>query len=531
MTAGNLPRILLPHVAILVDFLSTDERPTAILQLRGPRSSQVCYTNPALERILAPPSLDAFTAWARTLPSQPSIDKEAQTSSCFEYADRRWHIKLLQEHNCAVVYTQEDAPEELSEESNDEAEEIEAAVAAPEANNYDVFEPNRWVTDWTRFPCAAVNSWTKLLRTVAWEKTPIGSMASWPSDLRQILIMTMACGDARVIAWGPDGLLFFNEAALPVVTREAIPLLGFPIVAMTGEKSQLANKRFIQDALATGSQVKMRRIKYVYHRHGTPEDVFCDFNLLPLTSKTGHYYGIQIEFTEVTSEVLEGQRNEIVSALLECVAASEDLELLWSGLQKVFEASQAYLPYSMIYVCEEDDAGIAPPTGKDRTYRLQASTGIPVDTFPDSVRIYSTSDVTPLAQAFNQSLNSDEVMILKQSDGTLHPELNIKRSDGMSVKAVYVLPIKAHGERTPLGFILLGKDPGQPFSDEDIKMMEFIRETIWRSASIIALPKDQRNKDELVATNHRLAQELRILMAEANESAFATLARDAPCGM
>lgn len=516
-----------PHIAVLVDFLSTDERPTAILQLQGSRSPQISYTNPALERIFTPPLRDGLTAWARTLSGK---DEESQVNRCLKYAGRKWHLKLLQEYHCAVLYTHGEVAEELGKESGDQAEESLAAI--PETNNYDVFEPYSWVTDWTRFPCAAVNSWTKFLRTVAWEKTPAGPMEGWSYELRLNLIMTMACGDARVIAWGQDELLFFNEAALPVVTQAAIPLLGFPIANMTGEKSQLANKRFIQKALATGTQVKMRHTKYVYHRHGAEEDVFCDFNLLPFTSKTGHYYGIQIEFTEVTSEVLEIRRKEIVSALLECVAASESLKFLWLGLQKVFEASSLYLPYTIIYVGEEDeDAGTASSADKEHSYRLRAATGIAADTFPDSVTIHSTSDVTPLAQVFNQSLSSDEVTILKLADGTLHPDLHIKTSNGKSVRAVYVLPIKARGERSPLGFILLGKDPGQPFSDEDTKMMEFIRDTIWKSASIIALPEDQRNKEELIDTNHRLAQELRILLAEANESAFATLARDAPCGM
>lgn len=79
--------------------------------------------------------------------------------------------------------------------------------------------------------------------------------------------------------------------------------------------------------------------------------------------------------------------------------------------------------------------------------------------------------------------------------------------------------------------IVLGINPRQPLLADDMNFMKFLRDSISNSASLIALPEGFRDKAELQASNHRLAQELRVLTAEKNESAFASLAQDAPCGM
>lgn len=49
-----------------------------------------------------------------------------------------------------------------------------------------------------------------------WAETSLGPLETWPLALRNTLATMLACPAAMFLAWGPEGLSFFNDAYRPI---------------------------------------------------------------------------------------------------------------------------------------------------------------------------------------------------------------------------------------------------------------------------------------------------------------------------
>lgn len=402
----------------------------------------------------------------------------------------------------------------------------------PVVNGYDNEDHTKWVVDWTRFPCAAVGGWAKLMRQLPWERTHAGPMESWPHSLRQILVAITACPDPRSVAWGPDGLLFHNEAARRIIGGELEETLGFPTIQRVGPEMRAATQDLMRKDLISGKSVKTHNLRYTYNLDGVEQDFYCDFNQVPICGENGYANGSLFEFTDVTAGVLEGYRKSLTSVLIECVTTAQNLHELWTGIAAAFLASRSYIPYALIYTSANKTNETTIPADTDGRPRLhlEEAVGIARDALPAVIDVTSESPNTHGYSRLFQTLKSGKVEIMNAKHGTLPREFIVERSDQPTIDAACVLPLIGHDKKIT-GMLILGINPRQPFLADDMNFMKFLRDTISKPASLIALPEGLRDKAELQASNDRLAQELRVLTAEKNESAFASLARDAPCGM
>ena len=55
------------------------------------------------------------------------------------------------------------------------------------------------------------------MRELDWSATPLGPVEQWPQALRTIVRVVLASGYPMAICWGPDFVVLFNEAYLPML--------------------------------------------------------------------------------------------------------------------------------------------------------------------------------------------------------------------------------------------------------------------------------------------------------------------------
>lgn len=520
--SGTLPT----PVAAFVDFFSTDERPTFILQPRALEHAQIAFINSSLEAELTDAQREDFSNWTKTFLQLTAEDPTQDIT----WANRIWHCRTIHP-DYIVIYAGRTVDTSVVEPAAYHFKEL-AKPETPTDNGYDNEDHNKWVVDWTRFPCAAVSGWAKTMRQHPWERTPIGPMETWSHSLRRILVAITACPDPRSVAWGPEGLLFHNEAARFIIGGELEETLGFPTVRRTGSEIRAATQDLLRKGLISGKSIKSKSVRYTFNPAGVEQEFYYDFIQTPICGEDGYVMGSVYEFTDTTASVLQGYRKDLTSALLECMTKASNLHDLWPGIAAVFQASQSYLPYALIYTTtdEPNDTLASVNTNEKPRLHLKEAVGVAKEALLAVIDVASGSPSTKLYERLFQILKGGTIEILSAERGTLPREFIVERPDQPTITAACVLPLPGRNKQIT-GMVVLGINPRQPFLADDMDLMAFLRDAISNSASLMALPEGLRDKAGLEFSNQRLAQELRILSAEKNESAFASLAHDAPCGM
>lgn len=66
-----------------------------------------------------------------------------------------------------------------------------------------------------------------LITAFDWHTTSLGDRENWPQSLKTAVDMILASGHAICLAWGPDRVLFYNDAYSPILgARHPVALGG-----------------------------------------------------------------------------------------------------------------------------------------------------------------------------------------------------------------------------------------------------------------------------------------------------------------
>jgi PAS domain S-box-containing protein len=72
----------------------------------------------------------------------------------------------------------------------------------------------------------------RLLRGLDWSKTPLGCPGRWPQALRVALRLVLDSPAPLALGWGPDRILLYNDAAVPLLGDRHPSALGQPMAAV-----------------------------------------------------------------------------------------------------------------------------------------------------------------------------------------------------------------------------------------------------------------------------------------------------------
>ena len=135
-----------------------------------------------------------------------------------------------------------------------------------------------------------------------WADTPLGPLQDWPVSLRTTLATMLACPAAMFLAWGPDGISFFNDAYRPIFGDRLPRALGARFREIWADLWDDIGP--LVDAALRGESVAQRNLPLVMHRYGAPELSWWSFTYSPVRDDEGRINGMICVTAETTAEVL-----------------------------------------------------------------------------------------------------------------------------------------------------------------------------------------------------------------------------------
>jgi PAS domain S-box-containing protein len=526
----------------LVDFVADDDRPTFILDHA---TTTFLYCNTAFEALNATvPQSSSSPSWLTSLfeaACNGARPPPRFTETLAIFAERSWSRKSIGSSWVAVSClgnvdntsgepplaggipdlpaTRQGFGPALPVETNPlkRQESDTGSIASASTNSWsiassDMDTPLEHLTvDWLLSPKPSPDPWFDLLNNHNWQDKAIGPISSWPPMLRQMYTTILASEEPRVLYWGNEMLMLYNEKAR-FVTGELHPTtLGEPLIDAWGESVHTEIVKMVRTGIKRGKPVVQKDHEFILPRYGFAESCFFDVVLLPIPSPDGHYLGIITEFTEVTEKVLQRNRSEVTRSLLKNISKATDWQNLWQVFVNTLRSNSRDVSYAVVYTSSQEH-------GAD-TLQLEASCNIE--------ELQSHPSPT-LVATLKHSTN--EVVALQRSKNTLPPELAISIADIGSVETAYVLPIVALDGVRLLGVVVLGLNPRRTMNPSVRQFVESIRDMLFKSAALFSLPMEQRASNEI---SQALTQQLETmtLKAEASEQNFTRMLRDAPIGM
>jgi PAS domain S-box-containing protein len=136
----------------------------------------------------------------------------------------------------------------------------------------------------------------QIIRSMNWPATPAGSPATWPQSLHTTIGILLQSHVPMFIAWGPSGILFFNDACQPLIESPASEAMGRPAqFVFTGLWNTL-QPAF--DQVMQGHAITLPNVILTTSRHGYNETVGFTFSCIPLVLPTGEAGGMLVTASE-----------------------------------------------------------------------------------------------------------------------------------------------------------------------------------------------------------------------------------------
>lgn len=516
------------NIRPLLEFLAEDERPTFIIEDSSPwNPPRIVFQNAALESLLLMlGDQRAFDRWLVAVAAQRAGDVAGRVQ---DLGDRAWYSKRFRQEWkivwCRQAHEQVGPVEPVADvHAHARTDSNGPSASTPQSTWGDVVEGGRKILDWTRESESSPNPWISLIKSHSWADTDFGPMNSWPEELCYLAVLVMACPDPRMVYWGNEQAILYNEPAAALIGHRHPEILGKRFVDVWGPDIYHRHIDMVQHAIFEGRSQQANNFHAILERNGLVEETYWNIHLLPVPGPDGHTIAAINEYTESTSAVYHEQRRILVARISEHTSLAESLSSLWSTCLSDLKEHLFDVSYAAIYTTAADN---------NRQHYLEGSVGVDPKTFPAVVDITRDSSEPTIATALRQAQEAHHLVVLSLLEGNLPQGLAIDTLNRGKVTHACILPISSISGHH-LASIVIGINPQRPFTEETRLFVSHIRDLILKFAVVISLPEEQRrDMEKFQQVNISLTQQLRItaLKAEKNEETFVRMARNAPFGM
>jgi hypothetical protein len=391
--------------------------------------------------------------------------------------------------------------------------------------------------DWTRYPQKVQqSSWIDFIKTYPFEKTVLGPMSRWSDDLRRLAVQIMSSPAPRMVYWGGEQAILYNEAAAALLgSKHPNFALGNRFVDVWGPEIHDKHMRMIRAAVDRSQVAEAKGMEAVLERDGFIEETYWDVVLQPCSGPDGQMVAVLNTYQECTSSVFQNQRRKLIDKVQAIIPTVDNFPDLWRSVATAMRDNLHDAAYSLIYtaVNQPNEPGHAHAIDRVDTFQLelQIMSGVASQAFETIVHAGERFHRPSLGPVFAEARKTQQVVVLQQDN--LPPELALLVPDRGFVTTACILPI-ASVSGQQIAFIVLGMNPRRLFNDESRLFVSHMNDLISKAAALISLPEEQRrDQEKFEQINFALSQQLQIiaLKAEKNEETFTRMAQSAPFGM
>ena len=141
------------------------------------------------------------------------------------------------------------------------------------------------------------------VRAFDWERSPLGSISSWPQSLKSTVDLMMASQLAMNLVWGPERIQIYNDGNRAFMGTKHPRALGRPGREGWGEIWEAAEA--IHRRVFAGETITLEDQPWTLLRNGCPEETFFTAYFTPIRDETGAVAGNLVTGFETTKAVKE----------------------------------------------------------------------------------------------------------------------------------------------------------------------------------------------------------------------------------
>ncbi len=144
------------------------------------------------------------------------------------------------------------------------------------------------------------------IQTFDWTTSPLGPIAGWPSSLRMAVSLGLNSQFPTVIFWGPDLVMLYNDAYLPMLADKHPASLGQAARECWPEIWSIIGP-MLHGVLETGQATWSYDLLLPIIHEGAVGEYYFTFSYSPIYDEAGVVRGVFCPVTETTERIL-GER-------------------------------------------------------------------------------------------------------------------------------------------------------------------------------------------------------------------------------
>ncbi|MBD8553948.1 PAS domain S-box protein [Rhizobium sp. CFBP 8762] len=146
----------------------------------------------------------------------------------------------------------------------------------------------------------------EIIRDKDWSWTSLGNARSWPVELRTTVANIVNSPVAKVLVWGPDDTMIYNDRYRDIVGERHPMALGAPIQTVFPELWDWTKRIF--EACRKGETVRYRDYPVVLNRTHGPETLYLDLFYTPVYVGTGLVGGVMCTLVDNSARLAAERR-------------------------------------------------------------------------------------------------------------------------------------------------------------------------------------------------------------------------------
>lgn len=192
-----------------------------------------------------------------------------------------------------------------------------------------------------------------LIRAYDWTTTPLGPPKLWPQSLKTSIAIMLRSGYPIFVWWGPQMIMFHNDAYLPVLGKKHPYALGKPATIIWSEIWDQIGP-MMDKVLNNGEQIYAQDLLFLLGRKGFSEECYFTFSYSPIPNEYGGVGGIFCASNEETQKVLRQRRLKTLKDISELTAQLRSVDQVYNASVKIIAENPHDIPFSLLYILNDD---------------------------------------------------------------------------------------------------------------------------------------------------------------------------------
>lgn len=193
----------------------------------------------------------------------------------------------------------------------------------------------------------------RLIRSKNWNNSVLGPPESWPDILKINLNTILNSGYPMFIWWGPDLIMFHNDAYIPVLGKKHPEALGKSARQQWAEIWDQVTP--MVKTVFRGKQSNAKDLLMTLGRKGFLEETYWTFSYSPIMDEQGSVTGLFCACNEETEKIIRERRLKLLKGITEIGTTHSELEDVFEKAVRIFLEDPNDFPFILAYILEDDE--------------------------------------------------------------------------------------------------------------------------------------------------------------------------------